>query len=64
MIARPPPITQPGNSPSVPLEDSNAAETLWEYGRNVIESEERNGEIKHLTRIVIHIQVIKAICNQ
>lgn len=36
MIARPPPITQPGNSSSVPLEDSNAAETLWEYGNFVI----------------------------
>lgn len=38
MIARPPPVTQPDNFSSVPLEDSNAAETLWEYGRNVIGS--------------------------
>lgn len=36
MIARPAPITQPGNFSSVSLEDSNTAETLWEYGNFVI----------------------------
>jgi hypothetical protein len=36
MIAGPPPVTQPGTSSTVPLEDTNAAETLWEYGENVI----------------------------